>query len=264
MGVIIGPYVGAGGSYVPDQLVQNPLIYLDASSNLSYPGTGDTWYDLSGNNHNGTLTNISHTGNSMYFPGTGWVATPHARLVNLGNNFTIFVMAKVASAAGYHPFFSTYHNYASTSIWGLAFLSANDTNFNMRNNQLRCYVGSAAWANRFACSNTSTVAASWKMYAVVCTNFGSNQNYTYYTDGNNAAGFYWWSIGGQSAAYWFANQNDAIASCFIGRQRSAPDPGYWNSTSSPMDMGVFMIYTSALTGTQIQQNFDFFRGRYGI
>ena len=25
------------------------ILYLDASSNISYPGTGNTWYDLSGN-----------------------------------------------------------------------------------------------------------------------------------------------------------------------------------------------------------------------
>lgn len=31
-------------------------LYLDAANPLSYPGTGTTWFDLSGNGRNGTLT----------------------------------------------------------------------------------------------------------------------------------------------------------------------------------------------------------------
>ena len=33
------------------------ILNLDASNANSYPGSGTTWYDLSGNNKNGTLTN---------------------------------------------------------------------------------------------------------------------------------------------------------------------------------------------------------------
>lgn len=33
------------------------IIYLDAGNTKSYPGTGTTWYDISGNFKNGTLTN---------------------------------------------------------------------------------------------------------------------------------------------------------------------------------------------------------------
>ena len=32
-------------------------LYLDAGNSSSYPGSGTTWYDLSGNNNNGTLVN---------------------------------------------------------------------------------------------------------------------------------------------------------------------------------------------------------------
>jgi hypothetical protein len=40
------------------QIVTNGLIFnLDAANKDSYPGTGTAWYDLSGNNYNGTLVN---------------------------------------------------------------------------------------------------------------------------------------------------------------------------------------------------------------
>lgn len=35
----------------------NLLVYLDSSNPLSYPGVGDTWFDLSGNNNDATLLN---------------------------------------------------------------------------------------------------------------------------------------------------------------------------------------------------------------
>ena len=47
--------LGYGPNIVRDGLV----LYLDAANPKSYPGTGTTWYDLSGNGHNGTLTNGS-------------------------------------------------------------------------------------------------------------------------------------------------------------------------------------------------------------
>lgn len=34
------------------------IVYLDASKPASYPGTGSTWYDISGNSNNGTLFNL--------------------------------------------------------------------------------------------------------------------------------------------------------------------------------------------------------------
>lgn len=40
------------------RIVTNGLVlYLDAGSTKSYPGSGTVWTDLSGNNNNGTLTN---------------------------------------------------------------------------------------------------------------------------------------------------------------------------------------------------------------
>jgi len=42
-----------GPSIVTDGLV----LALDAANHKSYPGSGTTWYDLSGNGNNGTLTN---------------------------------------------------------------------------------------------------------------------------------------------------------------------------------------------------------------
>jgi hypothetical protein len=45
------------GSF-PSSIVTNGLVLnLDASNSSSYPGTGSTWFDISGNNRNATLNN---------------------------------------------------------------------------------------------------------------------------------------------------------------------------------------------------------------
>jgi len=57
------------------KLVTNGLsLYLDAANSSSYPGSGTTWTDISGNNRNGALTNgptfNSSNGGSIVFDGT--------------------------------------------------------------------------------------------------------------------------------------------------------------------------------------------------
>ena len=41
----------------PDIVEDGLVLYLDAGNEESYPGTGTTWKDLSGNGNDGTLTN---------------------------------------------------------------------------------------------------------------------------------------------------------------------------------------------------------------
>ena len=61
--------------YYGPQIVRNGLVLaLDAADKNSYPGTGTTWTDLSGNGYNGTLTNSptfsNSNGGSIIFDGT--------------------------------------------------------------------------------------------------------------------------------------------------------------------------------------------------
>lgn len=43
--------------YGPQIVTRGLVLCLDAASTKSYPGSGSTWYDLSGNGNNGTLVN---------------------------------------------------------------------------------------------------------------------------------------------------------------------------------------------------------------
>ncbi|MFZ2958395.1 MAG: LamG-like jellyroll fold domain-containing protein [Candidatus Ozemobacteraceae bacterium] len=57
-----------------DNILRDGLVlHLDAAQSTSYPGSGNTWTDISGNNNNGTLTNgptySSANGGSIVFDG---------------------------------------------------------------------------------------------------------------------------------------------------------------------------------------------------
>ena len=58
----------------PTDIVTNGLVlFLDANNTNSYPGSGTSWYDLSGNGNTGTLTNgptfSSVNGGTIVFDG---------------------------------------------------------------------------------------------------------------------------------------------------------------------------------------------------
>jgi len=75
----------AGG---PDLIQDGLVLCLDAANTKSYPGSGTSWVDLSGNGNNGTLTNgptfNSANGGSIVFDGAN-------DYVNFSNifNFTV-------------------------------------------------------------------------------------------------------------------------------------------------------------------------------
>ena len=45
-------------------------LHMDSGLKESYPGTGTTWYDLSGYGHNGTINGATFSGGDMNFDGT--------------------------------------------------------------------------------------------------------------------------------------------------------------------------------------------------
>jgi hypothetical protein len=55
----------------PDMIQDGLVLALDAADRNSYPGSGTTWRDVSGNGNNGTLTNgPTFSNNSIVFDGT--------------------------------------------------------------------------------------------------------------------------------------------------------------------------------------------------
>jgi hypothetical protein len=57
--------------YGPRIVTDGLVLHLDAANRKSYPGSGSTWYDLSGNGNNFTLTNGASYNTNGYFTTDG-------------------------------------------------------------------------------------------------------------------------------------------------------------------------------------------------
>jgi len=91
----------------PTELVTNGLVLLlDANNTNSYPGTGTTWFDLSGINNNGTLTNgasyNSASGGSIVFDGVNdYVGSFPTQISGVGSKtICAFIYPTTTSRAG--------------------------------------------------------------------------------------------------------------------------------------------------------------------
>lgn len=88
------------------------VLYLDANAGMSYPGSGTTWTDLSGNSQNGTLTNgptyTSSNGGGIVFDGTNDYVLGSGSVPGVTNAVTIIVWAKMNNLNNRNPLFVKY------------------------------------------------------------------------------------------------------------------------------------------------------------
>jgi hypothetical protein len=83
-------------------VLSSMLLYLDAGNTASYPGTGSTWYDISGNTNNTTgstgVTYSSASGGYFDLNGVGYFTTATAKYNKTYTGKTVFVAAKAGNA----------------------------------------------------------------------------------------------------------------------------------------------------------------------
>lgn len=86
---------------VPPVITTGLVFYVDAGNTLSYPGTGTTWSDLSGNARNFTLTNgpIYNSGSGGYFAFDGVNDFAQGPSLNVGTGFTIECWVQTTTTA---------------------------------------------------------------------------------------------------------------------------------------------------------------------
>ena len=101
-------YLGSTEVYSPGlPYVTNGLVQrLDAGDTNSYPGTGTTWTDLSGNGNDGDIsggTYSSGNGGSILLNGNDYVENTPNRINLQNSDFTFSTMVYVTAFAGSNP-----------------------------------------------------------------------------------------------------------------------------------------------------------------
>jgi hypothetical protein len=229
----------------PGQIVTNGLeLFLDASHKDSYPGTGTTWYDLSGNGRNLTLTNgptfsAANMG-SIVFDGTNDYAVLNP--VSAFNIYCISMWFKpttiINSTSAYKPLI---HFKSSTA----KYISFGDTTNRVANEYIT--IVQEPGDRRTAVNDGGSLSAgAW--YNIVF-NYESSQ-YNIYINNTLKSTTIGSSLGNVPL---ITDPNFIYLNSYEGVS------GYLDSSLS-----MCMIYNRALTANEIQQNFNAARARFGL
>jgi len=219
------------------------VFYVDPANKKSYPGSGTTYTDLSGYNHTHTLSNgtgfSSSNGGSLTFDGVDdYTSCANTSALQLTSAGTISAWALTTdiltdertlvlkAASGSNLSYGLYFNYAVSSP-----------------NNIMLFVDSdGTWGPTSYVLFENLLTNTW--YHVVGT----------------------WSPSGLSiyANGVLQNSNSTTVSAYVGSSSLYIGGGvtgwaYWKGNIGPV-----AIYNRALTATEILQNFNATRGRYGI
>ena len=232
-----------------ENIVTNGLVsYLDAGFRTSYPTTGTTWYDVSGYGLNGTLTNgptySSLDGGSIVFDGTNdyvtnvGATTSFSFIQNTGI-FTISAWVKLNDLSTARYFMG--NNDGNTTSRGF-FLGYSGTS------------GTCFLAITRALSNQFTLDLKKPNFFtdnnwVLVTCVGNRTNCQLYKNGipfDTPVNF-----------STFATTN-STRTLSIGRINNL-NGGYWSG-----NVALTQIYNRALSSTEVLQNFNAQKSRFGL
>jgi hypothetical protein len=220
-------------SIVRDGLV----VYLDAANPKSYPGTGNTWFDLTGNGNNLTRIN-SPTWNSNYFStgATGYFSGAGTASIPIGNSqYTMIVWAR------------------QNTSWGSArgIISIGGFNTQHQSNALRTQSNTNVgnfhhywWNNDLSANNNNAGLAINTWFMVTAQFDGTNRRI--------------WANKTNVSSDTPSNHNVLSTAIQVG-VTYIPSSEYFQG-----DIGAVYIYNKALTNSEIKKIFEALRGRYGI
>jgi hypothetical protein len=224
------------GFYRGPKIVTDGLVLaLDAANPLSYPGSGTTWRDLSGNGNNGTLENgptfDSGNGGNIVFDGTNDY-TEISTNVNLTNPLTIctFVNTSVITSS-------------NQVIYGPS-ANGSDNWFSISNNRLQLYATQTSDVNNFVLTGTSVLQSNnwYYLTGIVDTNVTSMYINGALESVSNTQAF---TIGGWNS------------SARIGQRATGQFP--FNGK-----IAYVHGYNRALSSAEIQQNYNATKTRFGL
>ena len=224
-------------AHSPSIVMNNLVLCLDAGNSKSYPGSGTTWTDLSGNGNTGTLTNgptyNSANGGSIAFDGSNdYVNFPGTAsgILDFGTgNFSLCCWIKPGSGI------------------------SGDGIINKRSGSrgYRLDIYSSQGIRMLVVGDAGVVVATNQIYTV---------GTWYYVVGvaeNNTLKLYINSIlQTQTATYSGTLSNSSVLE--IGRMDAN------NAYSLDASVAQASIYNRALSAAEVSQNFNALRGRYGI
>ena len=217
----------------PSVVTTGLQLYLDAGNASSYPGSGTTWTDLSGNSRTGTLTNgptySGTNGGSIVFDGTNDYVQCTGSLTVTAATFVTWIKRNGSQGTYDGILFSR-----GTNTTGMNFYTSNQLGYHWNDSS-----STYNWS-----SGLTIPDATWCMIAVSVT--------------STAATAYLCQTGGTTTATNTVNH----ASSLLNDIKLALDDAaarYFNG-----NIAIAQLYNIALSAGQISTNFEADRGRFGV
>ena len=235
MNIGSGITIGGGITIVEEVTVVTTglQLYLDAGQAASYPGTGTTWTDLSGNGRDGTLTNgptySSADGGSIVFDGTNDFVQCSGSVTATAATFVAWIRRNGTQGSYDGILFSR-----GSSVTGMQFQSSNQLSY-MWNGAVNTYT----WQ-----SGLTIPDLTWCMVAVSVTSTA-------------ATAYLCQSSGITSAINTVSHTSTTLNDIKIGQE----DFGgrFFNGS-----IAIAQLYNIALSAEQVSQNFRADRARFGL
>ena len=227
----------SGPEIVNDGLV----LHLDAANSRSYPGSGTTWSDLSGNGNNGTNNNMTYSSTfsgEFFFNNSSSVSTiPNSSSLNPTTGLTIESWVNFSGNDNDFIFEKGNVNtqYSLFSHGG----SLNDIMFRTK------HVGDGSF-NNFSVNKTTVGISVGNWYHIVGSWDGSTKRI--FVNGLQV---------GSSAKS--GNLVTTTPGASVGRFGGTSTGYYWGGY-----IGKVAIYNRGINSTEVKQNFEATRSRYGI
>jgi hypothetical protein len=219
----------------PDIVTDGLALNLDAGNNKSYPGAGNTWYDLSGHNRHFTWSGTP-THNSIgtpYFSLLGLTCTGPASNsfgITDAGGYTIFLAFLQNSLNNYYSF-----NFTGSGTYGRGIFShVTWGNENVYFDQGGCCNADTRINGKF---NDTTTKWSFAIYRRKDSERKLYQNLRSVASTTTAA----------------ANLN------FNSSAARVVDNTSWNAK-----MGLFIVYNRGLEDVEVDQNYNALKGRFGL
>ena len=233
----------AFGVSTPSRPVANPIVtsglvlHLDAGNTASYPGSGTTWTDLSGNGYNGTLSNgptySSANGGSIGFDGSNDIVSSFSTQISGTGSKTIssWIKLNTTSRAGIA-------GTRSLTEWGWGF-TVN-----------RSGVGTLDFYDTQGSSLSAAAGLGTNIWYHVTVTFDDSRMVTLYVNGSQ--------VGISSTP--FAALNASTFNGVIGNEDEYTNPFYHPFKGNIAQVS---IYNRALTAAEVLQNYNALRPRFG-
>jgi hypothetical protein len=224
-----------GTAYNPKIVTSGLVLALDAANTKSYPGSGSTWYDMSGYGHNATLFNSPTYANGRFaFDGANTYGTIPSTTALTTTTPTVIVGCTTNSgtivAKGAY---GIYWNYGIVNTTGNS-----NTTFAARNNS----------GDTVSPAFSSAISSSMNIYGVAYNGSAC----VFYRNG--------FSSGSSSTSYSpnATNSQNITIGCARNNGSSTNVEFYTGS------IAFILVYNRALSAAEMSQNYYSLRGRYSI